>query len=186
MILISEWLPNPTGSDTVGEWVELQNTGNAPVNLFRWSLKTSSGKKFIFGNQTIGADGYLVLPRSETKLTLKNTDEKLFLYDAGGKLIDQSEFLGAAPEGKSVSRTGDTFRFAPPTPGAPNAVPVQTALVGDALPFEKPIAASASTFDFLGLMLGVGIIFGVLLTIAVKRDYALQELFFRKDESAWQ
>ena len=103
MVFLNEWLPNPTGSDTKGEFIELWNGGSSPVNLNGWILQADGKKKFrLFG--TIKADGYLLLPRSETKLSLKNTDGKLVLFDAAGRLADQPAFEGSAPEGKSFNR----------------------------------------------------------------------------------
>ncbi len=127
MVLINEWLPNPVGSDAAGEWLELWNGGPAQ-SLSGWQLADKSGKRFTLGSDArVGSDGFLVLPRAETKLTLRNSDERLSLYDAQGRLADTAVFPGAAPEGKSVSRLGDLFLLTEPTPGAANASPAELA-----------------------------------------------------------
>ncbi len=120
MVVIGEWLPNPAGSDAAGEWIELVNTGGAAVPLSGWMLKTGNGKQYRIGDSVIAPYGYLVFPRAATKLTLRNTGEELFLYDNSGTLVDKSRFLGSAPEDRSVSRFGETFSFAIPTPGGAN------------------------------------------------------------------
>lgn len=121
MVLINEWLPNPVGSDAAGEWLELWNNGPAQT-LSGWQLADKSGKRFTLGQGAlIERDGFLILPRSATKLTLRNSDEELFLYNAQRRLVDSVVFPGTAPEGKSVSRLGDLFLLTEPTPGRPNA-----------------------------------------------------------------
>ncbi len=78
MIYINEWLPNPAGADAQSEFVEIFNSGDEPVSLNGWVLKTSGGGKLKLKGM-IGGGQYLVLNRSETKLVLKNSGESLFL-----------------------------------------------------------------------------------------------------------
>src|ERR1700691_587167 len=104
MIFINEWLPNPTGADAKGEFIELFNNGSSSVNLNGWALTTSGKKIFSLNGYTIAANGYLLLNRTATKLTLKNADESLSLYNAAGQLVDHSNSEGTAQEGKSLSR----------------------------------------------------------------------------------
>src|SRR5579862_4071856 len=101
MVFINEWLPNPAGADSKGEFVELFNNGNAPVNLTGWFLETANHKKVSTGGRTIPPNGYIVLKRTDAKFSLKNSDEHLALYDASGRLIDHSSFLGQAQSGQS-------------------------------------------------------------------------------------
>ena len=181
MILISEWLPNPTGSDTAGEWVELWNSGSAAKNLSGWTIKNSSGKKFIFGNKNIDSNEYLVLARSESKLTLKNTDEKLFLYDDKSQLVDKSEIFGTAREGKSFSRNGEIFSFVIPTPGAVNVAPEGLVVVSKNIVFGRPLNLEEGSGNMLWLILACGIIFTAFILISLKTDHALSKLFFERN-----
>ena len=181
MVLINEWLPNPTGSDVSGEWIELFNSGTATVNLSGWTIKNSGKGKFVFKNQTISANQYLVLPRSETKLALKNTDEKIFLYDANGRLVNQSGFLGTAQEGKSFSRSGTTFSFANSTPGAANAAPLQTAIVSENIAFNKPLHVNMGTGTVIGLTFIFGLLFSIGAVYLIMHDEALSKFLFPRD-----
>src|SRR3989344_1454212 len=123
MVYLNEWLPNPAGTDTGAEWIELFNSGGQKVFLQNWTLVSGSGKKFILSGKNIDAGGYLVLKQPETKLLLRNQNESLSLYDNQGKLVSQSSFSGSAQDGKSLSRTEKgTFVFAEPTPGAENII----------------------------------------------------------------
>ena len=123
MIYINEWLPNPSGSDKGAEWIELFNGGTEKISLKNWTLVSGNGKKFVLNDQALIPGGYLVLKQPETKLTLRNQNDSLALYDNRGKIISQSSFYGSAPEGKSFSRDDDqavrgaTFVFSEQTPG---------------------------------------------------------------------
>jgi hypothetical protein len=121
-MFINEFLPNPIGKDTEGEWIELFNGGENAVNLNGWQIKDASGKTFFFKNK-IDPGEYLVFDYKTTKISLNNNTETLFLYDPKGNLIDKAEFAGAAPEGKSLIRQNGQFIFTDePTPGKANKI----------------------------------------------------------------
>lgn len=188
MIYINEWLPNPTGNDATGEWVELFNNGNAPVDLNGWVLKTGGTGKFNL-KSTISAGEYLVLKRTDTKLVLKNTDESLFLYDGAGNLVDQSSFLGSAPEGKSFARTGydpksltQQFAWSEPSPGAINKITASNLISINNYPTGVPLNPTLGAPGFLGLLLGSSLILTVLIIFVLKRNENLSKLFFGRDE----
>ena len=191
MIFINEWLPNPTGSDAKGEFIELFNNGNAPVELGGWSLGTDNKKRFKLSGQ-IGANEYVVFPRSETKLSLKNIDGKLFLYDSAGRQTDQSAFDGSAPEGESFNRIsyniyGDSsvdnaiqrFVWGKPTPGTKNSAVTETGVSEIHYPAGTPLNIyRPSLLSLLGLTLLAGVIFAAISWYAIKRDENISQLFF--------
>jgi hypothetical protein len=119
---ISEFLPNPAGKDADGEWIEFFNNGSEPANLKGWIVKDASEKTFKFAKETpVEPGGYFKLDYSQSKISINNSGEKIFLYDASGKLADKAEYSGSAPEGNSLARRGDTFVFTEsPTPGSAN------------------------------------------------------------------
>ena len=180
MILINEWLPNPAGRDGAeNEWIELANTGSETVSLRGYKLAADSGKGFIFSNQTIPANGYLVVARKLTKITLKNSAGSLSLWDTAGAKIQTASFVGDAPEGKSVNRTSDRFAFGEPSPGAVNIAP-QTAMMQNAFPAGPLHASSFGIFSAIGASLGVALALSVLAVILIKRSHDLSELFFSR------
>jgi len=193
MIFINEWFPNPAGSDAKGEFIELFNNGNAPVNLENWKLETSAGKKaFSLNGYSVAANSYLVLKRSQTKLTLKNSDESLSLYNSNGHLVDQSSFLGEAPEGKSFSRINDGtdpsqhFAFSMPTPGGVNRIALDNGISVTSYPFDVPLnRPSPVGAEIFGMMIGVGAIFTSLVIYSLKHDETISKLFFGRDDPAW-
>lgn len=188
MIFINEWFPNPAGDDARGEFIELFNKSSAPANLQGWVLKTTGKKSFALDGYSVPAQGYLVLDRAETKLSLKNTAESLFLYDAAGKLADQSAFLGAAVEGESFSRINygsdpsEHFAWTDPTPGFANLITIDTS-ISDA-PYPMNIAINSPSLggvQFLGLLLAASAILAALVVYCLKHDENLSKLFFSGD-----
>ncbi len=120
-MIISEFLPNPVGKDTDGEFIELFNNGGEPIDLGGWKIKDSSNKTFAFINQKIGAEEYLVLDYKTSKISLNNNGEALFLYGQQGNLVDRAEYSGTAEVGKSLIRKDNHFVFTDkPTPGKAN------------------------------------------------------------------
>lgn len=184
MIIINEWLPNPAGQDSRAEWIELYNNDSAAVSLSGWHLQTKNGKTFSLTGYEIQGQGYLLLPRSTTKLTLRNSDEEIFLYNNKNELADHSQLFGTAPEGKSLSRVayGDNsrFNFTSPTPGEPNAAPA-LALIENHYPFHIPLNASFGAAESLGLILGSALFVTALAMYTLTHHDYLQELFFGGD-----
>ncbi|MBI4992397.1 MAG: lamin tail domain-containing protein [Candidatus Harrisonbacteria bacterium] len=101
---IKEFLPNPVGSDKEGEYIKILNDGNTSVLLDGWKLKDASGKIFnLSGNLESGLA--LTLPYSETKISLNNNGEQIFLYDDTGKLVDELSYSGQASEGQIINKS---------------------------------------------------------------------------------
>lgn len=182
MLYINEWLPNPVGSDAQGEWVEFWNDGSLAINLNGWLIKTQSGDKYIFSSEKIDGGGSLVLKRSATKLVLKNTDEKIFLYNDKGQLVDESAFFGSAPEGKSFSRIAgaNDFVWSAPTPGGTNQTAVSN-IINNIYPLGQPLNKNSTIFEFLGLALISAAIITSFIIFILKRNENLSKLFFGRD-----
>jgi hypothetical protein len=193
MIFINEWLPNPTGADTKGEFIELWNNGAGAVNLSGWILRADGKKKFKLSGPIL-AGGYLSLPRSETKLSLKNTDGELVLFDASGRQADRSAFEGSAPEGKSFNRvsyrdpgaqeTMQQFIWGAPTPGAKNSAKLMVGISDIQYPIGIPLNTyRLNSFSVLGLTVFAGVIFAAILWYAMMHDEEISQLFFGRDEA---
>ena len=109
MIYIKELLPNPTGKDADGEWIKLFNDSSSPVVLNGWGLKDASGKVFRLDGQTVPPSGDLKLAYNETRITLNNDADSVYISDASGKEVDKLSYNGIA-EGQIV--TAARFRTA--------------------------------------------------------------------------
>ena len=181
MLQITEWLPNPVGSDVSGEWVELFNDGAAAANLSGWRLEMKSGKSFSFKNGAIGAGEYKVFARKETKLTLKNTDEAISLIDPSDRVMQKSEFFGTAPEGKSFNLVGTAFLFGNPSPGRANEVPAVSANISQTLPFNQPLHSGVGLGTVIFIALGAALLLSVFTTILLRKDESASHLFFGRN-----
>lgn len=181
MLYISEWMPNPDGTDRGAEWIELGNSGSAPVSLAGWSVSNGTAKRIMLPSDSVPANGVLLLPQSVFRFTVRNKDESISLFDPSGNLATESHFFGVAPSGKSVNfGEGGTF-FAVPTPGAANAE-TGAALIASQYPQSGIISSSLSASGFFGLILGTALILALCVTIAIIHHDDLRELFFPKHQ----
>lgn len=195
MIYINEWLPNPVGADAAGEFIELYNSGVSREHLTGWIVKNESGKKFSLNGLSVPPRGYLVIKKSQTKLTLRNADGGLFLYapgsTAGSIPADSVEFRGVAPEGKSFSRanynTGPAshFAFAMPSPGGPNSfTPIR--IVSRAYQEGVPLNRQFTILDFLAIMVGTAALITGLIIYVIRHHEDLSKLFFGGNKKIWR
>ncbi len=89
-IIISEIFPNPEGSDSENEFIELYNRGEREVNLLGWRLGDESKKRYEIAklsefktngtNANIKPEKYLVIYRSESKIALNNGSDSVKLF----------------------------------------------------------------------------------------------------------
>ena len=187
MLYINEWLPNPVGNDTGGEFIELYNSGGATASLSGYSLGDGAKKTFSLAGYSIPPDGYLVLKKAQDKLSLKNTDGAVLLYGSDGRVMDQASFVGAAPEGKSFSRVDygtapvAHFVFTYPTPGAVNKAVDMTVLSRD-YPMGMPLSPQFSLAGSVSLAFGVAIFFLLFSIYVIKKNKNISNFFFGRDE----
>lgn len=159
MVIIKEVLPNPAGKDTDGEWIGIFNDGTSSVNLSGWSLKDTSGKKFIFGNETILPDQGLKLPYSLTRINLNNDGDTVTLWDVVGEKTDELTYGQVSEEEIVVSS-----KVAPPME------PQQSI---DAFPLAAQAftgtTISAGAVSPLLIALGFALAFGIGTAILTKK-----------------
>jgi hypothetical protein len=133
-VRINEVLPAP-GADhngdgevnTEDEFIELYNSGTAPLLLADYSLgdagTATGGRRFTFGaDRFIGAGEHLLLWRADTGLSLNDSADYLQLFDANGQQIDSIAWEDRS-YGPSLSRIPDGSDWqsrTPPTPGERN------------------------------------------------------------------
>ncbi len=187
MIYLNEWLPNPSGPDAKGEFIELYNSGSQAESLAGWALNIGPKKNIPLSGSSIGPGKYFIVTKnSAPKLSLKNSDGKVSLYGPGGVLEDEGHFVGQAPEGKSFSRvdyrTGPTehFLFTPPTPGRENQK-VNDAIAVRAYPENVPLNSVSAGGSFLGEFFLVSATITALFFYAITKDENISKLFFEGD-----
>ena len=120
-IKINEFLPNPEGSDD-GEWIELYNSGNSPIDLMGFKLQDNSARIYTLGEHVLSGGEYLVLDKNTTGISLNNTGgDSVNLYNPNSELLESVIYQDTAQEDKSFARQGDAWQWTiEPTPGSVN------------------------------------------------------------------
>lgn len=122
MIVINELLPNPAGADTGAEWLEIKNSGAAPVDLAGWRVENDNGK-FKLKDGRVEAESIYLLSNAESKLAFKNSSDTVSLYNDLDGLVDAVSYA-AAVEGEAYARgaNGNWFWTRVLTPGEENII----------------------------------------------------------------
>ena len=127
-IIISEIFPNPEGDDSEAEYIELYNNGEIEVDLLGW-LVSDSAKKFKiskkdYSSTKISVDGYFVVYREISGISLNNTgEETVSIFQPDEKILDAVVYNGSQ-ENFSLSLLEDqNFYWVVPSPKAKNNQP---------------------------------------------------------------
>ena len=116
-IVINEVMQNPSAvTDDAGEWVEVHNWGDAPVNLQGWTIASNNdGGHVIASSVVVPANGYIVLARNGTSaqnggvtaayaygtsINLANSTDWFAVRDGNGVTVD-SVAWSSVPTGAS-------------------------------------------------------------------------------------
>ena len=144
VVVINEMMLDPHGPqgypvyDSDGEWIELVNTGGAPVSLGGWTIKDLDYDEHGVGaGITLPAYGYVVLGASQdtslnggvamadawgNDVLLSNTSDEVIMLDAEGREVDRVEYvIQPWPDPKGAS-------FALKDPSLDNNTPLNWAL----------------------------------------------------------
>ena len=127
-LMITEIMQNPTfASDNVGEWLEVFNPTQSPVNMQGWYLKDNDNDSIkILSSLIVPANGFAVLGCNSNSSTngnftcdyqyvyldyqLSNSADEIVLYNSNEEEIDRVEYDGGSnwpdPSGISMIFTG--------------------------------------------------------------------------------
>lgn len=94
-IIISELLPDPEGTDSQDEYIEIYNNGTKEVDLLGWSLSDTSRTYTWAENNIINPHEYLILYITETKISLNNSGETITLKDSQAAIVSQASYTQA-------------------------------------------------------------------------------------------
>ncbi|MBU2539704.1 lamin tail domain-containing protein [Patescibacteria group bacterium] len=106
-IVFNEIMPNPDGPDERNEWIELYNENNFEVDISDWKIHDTEGKitNYIFPDETkIKPNGYIILTRPITKITLNNTKDGLVFMQPDRKIANEVNYQNA-PKNQSYNKT---------------------------------------------------------------------------------
>jgi len=128
-ITINELLPAPNGPDQINEWIELYNHGTADVSLGGWKLTDTTGTTttYTLSDMQIAKQGYLVLKRTQTHISLNDTADGVKLLWPDDTVIDAVAYQKALAD-QSYNRVDDRWQWsADKTPGTANKIAVNSA-----------------------------------------------------------
>lgn len=131
LVVITEFLADPKAvGDDSGEWFELHNGGNVPVDLKDWTIKDDGAESHrIATSVQIPAKGFVVLAAvgevannggvtaayayGYGNFRLSNTTDAIILLDASGQEVDRVSYSVASgfqiTAGASLSVRGNPF-----------------------------------------------------------------------------
>lgn len=126
-IHISEILPNPKGSDTSNEFIELYNPTEHPVTLEDYRLHVGATGVHMFEPGTVLLPkSYITIFITLPQFALTNTGSQVQLFDDQGNTIGESVSYATAPDGESWARINDVWQYTNVvTPNAENRLPAE-------------------------------------------------------------
>lgn len=155
-IKITEIYPNPEGSDSEDEWIEITNGGSESVNLSNWTIDDGEGGSdpYTFPEDTsIESGETFVIYRKDSGVALNNSADSARLIDFTGEIVDEVEYEQSV-EGQSYAeiqiensnnlqaslhslgkRIHASWEWVQPSPGNPN--PLWKSYTGTVLSFQE-------------------------------------------------
>ncbi len=89
-------LPNPIGDDTLGEYIEIRNTGCQTIDISGYHLYDAASKNYVIPNSTvIVSHENMRFPYATTRIALNNSgNESITLSDPTGTIVDTESYSG--------------------------------------------------------------------------------------------
>ena len=148
-IYINEFIPNPVGSDTDNEWIELINLDSEIIDLSDWQISDSatSTKPFTVPETTlIQPNELLLFTRPQTKIALNNNGDAVKLFYPNADLAQEINYTDSQ-EGWSVAREKDEDYTwtSEPTPEAINVIKQKIKKTTSPLPKKSSVASTPIT-----------------------------------------
>jgi len=124
LILINEIMPNPYGSDSEGEWIEIVNRGKDKVNLYNWKIDDNQGGSSAYKiseNIFLNPGEFWLFDREDTGIALNNGYDKVVIYDDKGEVMDEIEYNNPFEGGAYVKNEKGIWQWSEiATPGEDN------------------------------------------------------------------
>jgi hypothetical protein len=125
--------------------------GDKIVNLTGWILddaRNSGSSPFTLGAQNILPKSYLVIYKSESKLTLNDSGDDAYLIQPNGFELDHTTYT-AAPRGQTWARFDDGWKWTnSPTPNGKNVFSSPPPPPQNPVPVEEPDTPTAAPATF--------------------------------------
>lgn len=143
-IRLNEILPNPSGSETTDEYIEIYNYSSSMVDLEGWYIEDASGADYIidsadFSSTNILAGGYITIYRDISGIALNNSGDIVYLYQPNNNELDRVEYVESSDEDNSYNFNSGSWEWS--TTLTPNALNVITR------PNDPPVANAGGNID---------------------------------------
>jgi|WetSurMetagenome_2_1015567.scaffolds.fasta_scaffold00341_18 uncharacterized repeat protein (TIGR01451 family) len=154
-IVINEWEPNPPGSDTRMEWIELYNPSAQAINIGGWRMVDSYYGKSVSipPNTVIMPDGYQLITWTNGSL-VNSYKASISLLDSSGNEIDRTSSVkddknnasswARYPNGRDLDSDMD-WMFQAATPGGGNGGKSADIYAGESLALLFNLTAGCSS-----------------------------------------
>lgn len=88
-LIITELLPDPDGSDSTDEFIEIFNNGSEKIDLLNWSLSDNSRTYAWSESFALNPNQYQSFYITETKISLNNSGETITLKNPDGETVSE-------------------------------------------------------------------------------------------------
>lgn len=128
-VYVNEFVPNPTGDDAIGEFIELYNASSEPIDVSGWILddiENGGSTPFtIIEGVIIPPSGYMVFSRAQTKISMNNDSDHVRFLRPDGVIQNDIAYQDLG-DGISYSRnaSGDFQKSSISTKGAENIIQI--------------------------------------------------------------
>lgn len=138
-IFISEFLPDPKGSDSGKEWIEIVNESSDVQNISGWGIGNNIEKpKFIFPDGSyLAPKGLVLLSSTLTKISLSNESGSLFLFYPSKNISQEVKYENLGEDVSIARKNGEYFYTKNPTPGMENIISL----------FSKQVQSNDSSYS---------------------------------------
>jgi|GEM_PF-838473 len=138
---LSEIYPNTEGSDAIEEYIEIENYGDALINLNGITINDASGKEFtVTEDLELANVSYYTLWRTKTNIALNNLGDTVSLYAPDGTLIDELSYEKAT-QGMALARIDGNWSWTTKHTANETNTFAETVLVNDSKT-EKSVVQS--------------------------------------------
>lgn len=119
--VISELIPNPEGSDSTSEWIELYNPYYESLTLNGLYLDDADGGSDPYKlSGTLEPESYLLISVEDSKISLNNSGDSVRFLGANKEVLSQLDYTDSK-EGESYAMIGSTWIWtSTPTPSTDN------------------------------------------------------------------
>lgn len=147
-LIVTEMLPNATGTDDGNEFIEIYNPGNETVDLALYRLQVGPNFDKTYGfapGASIEPQSYKSFFNDSVTFSLLNTSSRVRLISVDGQVVSESlSYVSPADNEAWALLSGSWMYTNQPTPGAENLLPIDEGVVSDGVVTQglKPCAAN--------------------------------------------